>query len=224
MKKYLYAALFVLITAFLIIPCEGRAASKKKKAMKAYNKLLSQSEINYYDWDGRRITETDDNDKEYLVTLRSSGLEFTTAYIDNDSVPELIFYGDFETGTEGPLYPNAQVYTRRNGKLQYLGGLSLYSMSKSGYYKKKGIIEDYAYNDNSHHDINYYRIKGKTLKRLSIYKSYPSRKKVHYLKWPEKRISHKKFNKKLRKYIGKARLKHFKWHKNTPKNRKKYLK
>ena len=224
MKKYLYAALFVLITAFLIIPCEGRASSGKKKAMEAYKKLLSQSEINYYDWDGSRIEETDDNDEDYLATLISSRLKFATAYIDNDKIPELIFYGDFEAGTEGPIYPDAQVYTWRNGDLKYLGGLSLYSESKSGYYKKKGVIEDYSYVEIHHHGIDYYKISGNKMKTLPISKIYPSKNKVRYLRKGGHKISKKTFKKKLKKYIGKTKINHFKWRKNTSSNRKKYLK
>ena len=157
---------------------------------------------------------------EKIFICSTSRLKFTSAYINNDNIPELSIYGDFEAGTQGPIYPDAQVYTWRNRDLRYLGGLSLYSTSKPGYYKKKGIIEDYAYNDNSHHDINYYKMKRNSLKRLSIYKRYPFRKKAHYLKWTGKRISKKAFKEKLKKYIGKRKIKHFKWHKNTPKNRK----
>mgnify|MGYP002709181887 CR=1 FL=1 len=194
------AALFLLLLA-LMPTQEAMAASKKKQALKAYAAMLEKKEnkTGNYNFD-----------------------KFALAYIDGDSVPELI-YGD---------YGNT-VYTYKNAKVQ-----QLYSPGTSyvaGYYKKKGVVCVTYAHGNAYGDLLesywYYKYsKGKFVQKLSKYKnsSWKNGKKiassVTYWNVKEKKISKSLFQRQLKKLVGTKKMSKFKFYKNTSANRQKYLK
>lgn len=72
-KLFLLLVCMISITAFL--PSQSaEAVSTKKKALKAYSKMLSKKTI-------KRTGHT---------TMKTKDCKFAIAYIDNNSVPELI--------------------------------------------------------------------------------------------------------------------------------------
>lgn len=88
------------------------------------------------------------------------------------------------------------LYTYRNGKMQKVSPLHLDKRSTLGYYSKKGILKD-NYSVTGMSKDFYDRLSGTSLKAIAY--------------------------KNLKKYVGKTKLKKFKFYKNTATNRKKYL-
>lgn len=182
----------VLSAAILISPMQVGAASKsskRKKALKAYGELMEQYESSY---------------------------KFAVAYIDKDSVPELVVRSSY--GSE--LY----IYTYKKGKatkwnMSDIDGTA----SVVGYYPKKSVLK-YMY---AHYSgalgagtwyYYYYRLsKGKFKMKMASELG-----KYYYLSnW--KKVSHRTFQAYHRKYIGNTAMKKFKFYKNSLKYRKKYL-
>ena len=236
------SGLMVLCIVFAwMMPMQTQAASKKRKAMKAYKKYLSQTWLKYYDFDGKEYEDAYDDDDDgdggmIEVYAYAPNVKFATAYINKDKIPELIVYVGDSLNTDNVIaeHPCGQLYTYKSGKVKCLGGFSLWEPSKSKYYKKKNLIADYAYSDASDHDIQYLRMSGNKIK-LKLIKSYYTKetmeefdmkKSIEYYDWTNgnEEISKKQFNKRLKKLKGNKSSSKFKWHKNTKKNRKKYLK
>ncbi|MCD8019568.1 MAG: hypothetical protein LUF92_08315 [Clostridiales bacterium] len=135
---------FILLFGFSI---NTQAASKKSKALKAYKKVLSQSMIYA------------PNVGEYVSASECS---FAIAYIDNNSVPELVIcYGSYTWGAAG----DSILYTYKNGKVKYVSvsGIAQYFV----YSKKKGIVRTYFPSDDpAYSDYSYYRLKKAKLKSI----------------------------------------------------------
>ena len=215
-----------------MMPMQTQAVSQKRKAMKAYKKYLSQKLLKYYDIDGDQYEYEEDEELTSdepgdLITVYAYArkVKFATAYIDNDKIPELIVYiGNSLNADVLGDHPYGQLYTYKAGKVKCLGGFSLWKPSKSKYYKKNNLIADYAF-DSSDHRIEYLKIRGDFID-LKLWKSYITKDSIEYYYWNDRteEISKKQYNKKLEKLKGNNKSSKFKWHKNTKKNRKKYLK
>ena len=212
-----------------MMPMQTQAMSKKRKAMKAYRKYLSQTWLKYYDLDGKEYKVSIDEDWTgdlIPVYAYAPKVKFAAAYINKDKIPELIVYiGDSLNANVSWEHPYGQLYTYKSGKVKCLGGFSLWKPSKSKYYKKKNLIADYAFDDSEDHEIQYFGIRGNKIESKLI-KAYLTENSIEYFTWRDVfvNISKKQFNKKLKKLKGNKRSSKFKWHKNTKKNRKKYLK
>lgn len=112
---------FVFISAMM--PVNVSAASTKQKALKAYNKLLSQSKINW-----RNGAE-----------VKTSDCSFAIVYIDNNNVPELVLHIPF--GILSMADGCGILYTYKNGKAIKLQNMDLFT-DDFAYYKKTGIFQD----------------------------------------------------------------------------------
>ncbi|MCD8019572.1 MAG: hypothetical protein LUF92_08335 [Clostridiales bacterium] len=190
-KKLLWkVALLTMVCAIvLLLPVQTQAASAKKKALKAYKTFLSKQGSS---------TSYDD-------------ITFSIIYLNNDSVPELVFCKDtVET-----------IYTYKNGAMKVIGNGSTDSVL--GYYKKTGIVK----HQGSFYE-RYERMKsGKLADYLYVNYNFGTTNKNTYYKYSgslRQQITNKKYQKLLKKYVGSKKLKTVKYHKNTAKNRKKYLK
>lgn len=197
-KKVKLFGVFCLLFGMLLFTAGGvraDAASAKTKAVRAYTSLLKKSK----------------------VTLKGGELHpvkarFAVAYIDNDSVPELIIE-DMEIGCWYLL-------TYRNNKVKCLECfIGVFSMN---YYKKKGILtmDVEGFGGES---LIYSRISnGKITDVASQTQSVGSGKNIYYVK--SKKTSKAVFNKYLKNLTGSKKAVKIKFYKNTAANRKKYIK
>lgn len=177
------------------------AASAKSRAMKAYkNMLSSRKTLNKY--------------TEFYDPM--STITFTTAYVDNNSVPELIIN----------VYDTQYVFTYKNGKIKTVSSFFYqYKLHPFAYFKKKGIYCAAEFL----HDISSFQYctlkKGKS-KHFAT-EVYNKGKFVGYRAVNGSSISSSSFQKLLRKKGGNGRLTVIQvnsFRKNTAANRNKYLK
>ena len=180
----------------------AQVSSQAKKAIKAYQKLLGKSKMNYFD-----------------LKLDTNKLSFSVADINNDGVPEL-FVNVAKCTNVSHASGYEYVYGFDNGKVKWLCGLDKIKC----YYPKGGIVEvDYYGMGNA---AQYYKIQnGKSEFIAGIEFNYgnPYKKKPEY-NWKHKQVTKAKFNKLLKKYGGKkVTVTESYWHKNTYANRKNML-
>lgn len=212
--------LFVLCMSLVLLTggcpacsMDSEAASKNAKAKKAYAKVLSSEKA------AEGIIDT------------SWGLgkntEFALLDINKDGVSELIFtpdggyHVDIVSYIKGKVknvgwgfsgsqkyYPNKHIYYSQTTH----SGDDVYTYYKFTGKKMKVVAEKYG---NDH--IN--AVTGKAKPQNKIYASFaPYEYTVN-----GKRVSAKKYKAYVKKLLSGAKSKKLKWHKNTAKNRKKYL-
>lgn len=212
--KYLAFIMAILLAIFIpTLPYKVQAATAKTQALKAYNKLLSQKTIPW----GNNL---------YYTAVPADTLSFTTAYIDNDSVPELIIMSSAVRQQAG----FALLYTYKNGKLQFVSNIDM--NGDLYYYKKKGILID-RYVHRTEVD-KYMKFSGtKLTQKLSFntstvgVKSYYKFFKSNIRPDDSKEISKTQFAKEVKKLTGgskKSKIAMEALKKNTNINRTKYLK
>ena len=128
--KRILGYLLILAMVIAMVPAmPSEAATAKSKAIAAYKKMLSKSTVTVIPKKVRcgRFTRT-------RQPAKSKNVRFTIAYIDKDSVPELILL-DSETEFCG-------IWTFRNGKVENVDIINAaykflegYSINVTGYYK-----------------------------------------------------------------------------------------
>lgn len=207
-KKYWkHALLCMLVLVMMLCPLEVQAASQKTKAMKAYKSMLSKKTMRW-------------GNDPYYKAVPTNTCRFTIAYIDNNSVPELIVESSYVTRAAGTVV----IYTYRNGKVQVVKnsttGKYFADSGKFSYYKKKGIfISTYVMGGVTD---NYYKMsKNKASLKLQADNSLMYGRSYYNA---SKKITKKTFDKSLKKLVGSKKKTNAKFYKNTAANRKKYLK
>lgn len=206
---------YILILALVIamIPAmPGEAASKKSKALAAYKKMLSKSRVTVMP-SGKRIWDWESYSFVKYTSTKSGKVTFAIAYIDGDSVPELILK-DPKLGYG--------IWTYKNGKVRFVANGDSDS-SVIGYYKNKSIYRTNEYSEGTPYYKVYYKMSGtKSSKVLSVFDSDTGDSwREYYI--GNKVVSKSKFNKKLKAYTGNKKMKKFNFYKNTKANRKKRL-
>lgn len=187
----------ILTSAFFTQSLTSDAASQKTKAMKEYNRLLSQKKLK---WSGN-------------LKVKSSKLKFSLIYVDKDSVPELFIDGTSAGTTH--VSGAYKLYTYRNGKLYDVGTYR----DSFGYYKKKGVFVSKTYlhgEYEAYHKLS----KGEDVIRLRSEKYYTTQ----YFDGNENQISKASYKKQLKKLTGKKKASAPVCVNNTSANRKKLLK
>jgi hypothetical protein len=198
--------------SMLLLPNQVSAMSAKTKALKAYNKLLSKKTIN-----------------RGMESWNTSDCKFFVAYIDNNSVPELIVYNYKSAPHAGGF---GALYTYKNGKVKYVQSLALNIVDRLGYYKKTGwFMDNGMYTGYGDERIEYFS-KGKVRTQSLGYvieaswdddsilvSQYTKRLKSGKVV----NLTKKQFRKELKKAVKGRKLTKYKFHKNTKSNRKKYL-
>lgn len=210
-QKFTIAVLALLLTLLFIPAPNSLAASKKSKALKSYRQLLSGSTIAW-------------GDSTWQVSLKNCS--FAIAYIDKDAVPELILYNTTDTFHASGY---GMVYTYRDGKAVYAGTLSM--NGKFYYYKKKGILID-SYTGSGVGVFSYCQLSDETLTtRLTKNVEYSVAGKASRQTYYDasdsqnfKQLSKAKFNRLLKKLVGRTKKSGVTFRSNTKANRKKYLK
>lgn len=209
MKRFKKAMLWMFVVLVALIPLKAEAASQKTKALKAYNKMLSKKTIRW---------GTDSN----FPLVSTKNCQFTIAYIDNDSIPELIVYNAKDIPH---VIGYGMVYTYKSGKVKAVKNINI--DSKFYYYSKKGVfVTSYCQGGVTY---TYFKLsKGKAAEKLQQGKAvYPPNASYQYYKISKDKrsqISKKSFTKALNNMVGKKKKTTAKFYKNTSGNRKKYLK
>lgn len=175
--------ILLLVCMCMAVPVNAGAASKKSKALKAYKNFLAGQE---------------------------ASMLFTVAYVNNDSVPELI------CGTTD----STAMYTWKNSTMKTVKCQSMDAFKS--YYKKKGIIVS-SFSQGNYTEQKYGLFKGTTctVKMQKVTFSGGART-LYWRNGGE--ISLKKFNSLLKSYVGSKKVTKLKYYKNTAANRRKYLK
>lgn len=175
----------------------AQAASGKSKAIKAYKKMLSASTMSW----GSQGTK-----------ISTSDVKFTLAYINKDSIPELIVYAGANSHVAGAY----AVYTWNKGRAVLLANCR----DGIAYYKKTGIFTTYTLLQGEY-EIYYKISKAKAVQQLSSYVGYVT----SYKQGVEERSITESTYKEIARSITKGkRAAKIKWRSNTGANRKKYLK
>lgn len=217
-KRNVFMLMCLLLLAAVLIPGRSvQAASGKKKALKAYSQFLSQSTVRW-------------GQSTRPVTL--SKCSFALAYIDKDSVPELILSSNGETSHADGYY---QLYTYKKGKVVRMDNL----MDGAAYYKKKGVYCS-SHSGTGGFEEYYFKIsKGKAVYKLYAMDEKPigfdvnkdgrigwnyervTKARSPFYQSSTKKISKKEFQKQLKKLVGKTKKTIVKkYYKNTAVNRK----
>lgn len=204
MKKVISVFLCSLL-AFAFIPySQVHAKTVKSQALDAYRVLLSE-----------KLVEWGDSGSQ--VSLEKCS--FALAYIDNNSVPELILQNLSSTDH---AIGYGSLYTHKNNKVVCLGSLGLNDTFY--YYKKKGIYVD-NYTGMGISSDHYNKLSDtKIYTKLIMSKRYLADNSVactYATKSDE--ISKAKFKKKLRKLVGSKKKTALTFYQNTSSNRLKYL-
>lgn len=206
LKRILILACMIIIV--FINSFTVKAASKKEKALQAYDAMLSKSSFD---------VKLDVS----VVKYQTINCSFAIANIDKNSIPELIVK-DFMDTDHAMGY--GVVFTYKNGKVKQIAALSLNEFLK--YYKKKGVVID-SYSGMGFSEQSYKKVINERLKSFaSTSKNFgnPGSKKRQYYDANYKRITKSRFNKLIKKYVKSAKPTKVNFIDNSVENRKVYLK
>ncbi len=152
--------------------------------------------------------------KAYKAFLagESQNAEFSLIYLDNNKVPELVYF---------PYAGTYQyVYKFKNGQMKQVAEIE--SMYALRCYKKQGDLTTYYYHHAGVESETYYRYyKGKMTKKWEA--ENPSTSWARYYNADWNTITKAKYKRGLKKFTGTARKKSVKMRYNTAANRKKYI-
>lgn len=209
-NRWLLSLMVLFVAVVLMIPVQTQAASAKSKALKAYRKLLSKSTIKW---------------NEYGTYVKTKNCSFALAYVDNNSVPELILQTYDTSHAEG----YGSLYTYRNGKARLVTGLSLNGSFR--YYKKKCIFIDNYTGSGVSQDYYTKLYKGKAYTKLGKATEYDWNGNISRKTYTNcsnsssyRQISKSTFKKRLKKLVGSRKVRTVIFRANTKYNRSKYLK
>ena len=209
--------LLVVCIALLFPGIDTSAATQKQQAMKAYDRWLSASKV-YVLKKGERYLEYLGSQSywaNYTYT-KASDVDFGIAYIDGDSVPELIVRG--KVGN----WISYGIITYKNGKLSRVfddqGSLYGGCYYKTGYFIHLPDLEAYPYA----FETEYYKMLGtNAVKRYSKYTT--SYNKDSNFRLGNKSVTSSVFKKQLSSQTKNKKVTSIKYYKNTKANRVKIL-
>lgn len=191
---------------FISGPITTKAASARKQALLEYAQILTQEKL-----------KVSGEEERYVSTKK---LLFALAYIDNNSIPELIVRAGNKTGFGQEF--DTIIYTWRKGQVQRLTVDPFgEAYQTKEYYKKTGVfIQPGVYGETMYIKL----MQGKTKRKMFSYKDrLEGNGKTKYYGLHGKKVNRNVFNSQLRKLLKNKKKSKFVFHKNTVKNRKKYL-
>lgn len=191
----------LMMVAVLAFSESSDAKSKKKAALDAYARYLSQAKVNW---------------GEYHKNVNPSEFSFKTLDMNNDRVPELILWWMNSDEASGPEH----VYTYVDGKVKCITAFGHGEMT--AVYNKKRIIRSFHMNRGIISD-NYFRV-GKSEVKFIFGEEENDLGTYHYYYIGNKKVSKKKYNAYKKKKLGSCKnsLKG-EAYENTYENRKKHL-
>lgn len=203
-KKILRVILCSLLVFFLIPHAHSYAKTTELQALDAYKALLSGKTVKWGDTDSQIPLEK---------------CSFALAYIDNNTVPELILQN---IGNTDHAIGYGLLYTYKNNKVVCLGSLNMNDTFY--YYKKKGIYVDNYTGMGSSLDF-YNKLSGtKISTKLTKNKNYLADNTIAYsYSTGSEEITKVQFKRKLQKLVGSKKKTVLRFYQNTSFNRSKYL-
>ena len=218
-KKHITAFLhYLLILAIVIamIPAvPGEAASQKSKALSAYKKMLNKSTVTVLP-KGKKVTDWNNYKAVKYQGTKAKYVKFCIAYIDSDSVPELIL------ADTNQLYYG--LWTYKSGKVKCL----YYDDNGApvGYYKKKWIFRGESYSEGSIYYMEWFKISGVKVKSVITVVQNEVDEWGEFTEYyvGDKEVSRSTYKKKLKSYTGGKAMTKLVMRTDTSANRKKYLK
>ena len=216
--KKLKSLLLILLCVVLIIPALSMnvsAATQKQKAMAAYKKWLSQNYVRVIP-KGTVIFDDWSYTKSKYSSTKASQVKFTVAYINNDSVPELVVY------TKQGHIQLFSVLTYKNGKIQRVYTSKGDSVFK-GYFKKTGCFFVRSFTDGTPYYDRYCKMSGvKSSEQVRKF-AYGYSNEADYFKGQQE-ISKSTYNSIVKKLRGGETITRVTFYKNTKANRDNKLK
>ena len=217
LQKIKSGLLIVLSIALLLPAVSAHAVTPKQQALSAYSRWLSGAKI--------QVMPTGFKDYNGVVhaPVPASQTEFAIAYINNDSIPELIV----RTADKHFF----SVLTYKNGKIvRTFYENDMYNTVK-GYYSKTGMFVD-TRTGGFHINKEFYYVMGSAgvTRRLEPITFKESGKKSYYYYSKNNSIrpgslkNHTEFRNKLLAFTKGKALTPVKYYKNTAANRKNVLK
>ena len=222
-RKLRTCLLLALLVSMIVPAASGYAITARQKALNAYKKLLSRYIVDIYGY-GRGYSDYngtgDVPDRIYCPTA-SSKVQFATAYINDDTIPELIV----RTKVSSRQYLWA-IYTYKNGRVVKVTTGGDYTEILLGYYQRTGLFKrkyTKGFTWEYHNKINgtkaypfasklTYRSSGKSCHKYYIFVDGVRRDK-----------SYSAYCSAFKKAISGKPFKRFNYHQNSAANRKKYL-
>ena len=222
-RKLKTCLLLAFIVSIIVPAASGYAISARQKALNAYKTMLSKPKVDIYgygnvycDYNGTGEVP----DRTYRPTT-SSKVQFATAYMNNDTIPELIV----RTKVSSRQYLWS-IYTYKNGRVVKVTTGGDYTEILLGYYQRTGLFKrkyTKGFTWEYHNKINgtkaypfasklTYRSSGKSCRKYYIYVDGVRRDK-----------SYSAYCSAFKKAIGGKPFKRFNYHQNSAANRKKYL-
>jgi hypothetical protein len=222
-RKLRACLLLALLVSMIVPAASGHAITARQKALNAYKTMLSKSKVDIYG-NGRYYKAYNGTAEAPGKTYRptaSSKVQFATAYINNDTIPELIV----RTKTTSRQYLWA-IYTYKNGRVVKVTTGGDYTEVLLGYYQRTGLFKrkyTKGFTWEYHNKINgtkaypfasklTYRSSGKSCHKYYIYVDGVRRDK-----------SYSAYCSAFKKAISGKPFKRFNYHQNSAANRKKYL-
>lgn len=215
MKKSIIKIIACLFMASMLLPANAvsaEAASKNQKALKAYEKILSNPT---YSWSS---LSNENKTKDY---------KFACEDLNGDGVKELILYNP--TASYGSGYVKILMYVNNKVKL-------VSTNSGFGWYKKRKIIQIDDAHTGSYWQERYKLTSNAKTREVSSYmatdmkeyaKTYKRKEGILYYtsyKIHGKEMTYRNYKKSEKKLLGGEKMITIKEHKNTSTNRKSYLK
>ena len=222
-RKLKTCLLLAFIVSIIVPAASGYAISARQKALNAYKTMLSKPKVDIYgygnvycDYNGTGEVP----DRTYRPTT-SSKVQFATAYMNNDTIPELIV----RTKVSSRQYLWA-IYTYKNGRVVKVTTGGDYTEILLGYYQRTGLFKrkyTKGFTWEYHNKINgtkaypfasklTYRSSGKSCRKYYIYVDGVRRDK-----------SYSAYCSAFKMAISGKPFKRFNYHQNSAANRKKYL-
>ena len=215
LTKQLKSMLLIMLCVILIGPSMNvSAATQRQKAMAAYKNVSSGSRV-YVVPNNQYIMDFFHFRRDYHGSLPKN-VYFGLAYIDGDSIPELVLQAKCNGIT---IY---SVWTYKNGKAYrayYNRGTRQLRgyFQKTGMFKEKGISGDYSYAE------TYYKLSGTTSKFMLDKWVFTNGNETDY--WIGTRTcTAKAYAAKLKSLTKGLKMKKISFVKNTGTNRKAKLK
>ena len=222
-RKLRTCLLLALLVSMIVPAASGHAITARQKALNAYKTMLSKSKVDIYG-NGRYYNAyngtVDAPGKTYRPTA-SSKVQFATAYINNDTIPELIV----RTKTTSRQYLWA-IYTYKNGRVVKVTYGGDYTEILLGYYQRTGLFKRKYSKDMTWEYHN----------KISGTKAYPFASKLTYksngksyrnyyifVNSVRQNKSYSAYCSAFKKATGGKPFKRFNYHQNSAANRKKFL-
>lgn len=156
----------------------------------------------------------------YNGSVISAKCSFALAYINSDTIPELLVLTYDRSHADG----YGMLYTYRNNKIDIISRLNLNHYQDLFYYRQKGILTDEIFYF-GYGSISYlYLSNENSIKQLNMSQGYNSVEMKNTYSINSKSVSSTQFNNELKKYVGNTGKTMLKFYDNTEYNRKRYLK